>query len=121
MSVLPSFQSTSMSHDERVALLKSGLHEPIEKHWSEPFHDAWLESDGEDERVRFAMAFAAELAAAQPVIKPGELIIGCNGETVETVTGLMAAMDDAGGKVRLELLKPSGDRRLVTVKRKMDE
>ena len=44
--------------------------------WCEPFHEAWREGDGLDLRVRFARAQAAEMAAAVPVLTPGELIIG---------------------------------------------
>ncbi len=44
--------------------------------WCEPFHEAWLAHEQDDARVRLAYARAAELAAARPVIAPGELIIG---------------------------------------------
>ena len=42
----------------------------------EPFHEAWLTHEGEDVRIRLARAQAAEMAAARPVIKPRELLIG---------------------------------------------
>jgi trans-4-hydroxy-L-proline dehydratase len=46
--------------------------------WAEPFHDAWQAGLGLDLPVRFAQAQAAEMAAARPFVKPGELIIGHN-------------------------------------------
>jgi formate C-acetyltransferase len=46
--------------------------------WDEPFYDAWLANAGIDERLRYARAQAAELAAARPYIRAGELIIGNN-------------------------------------------
>ena len=46
--------------------------------WAEPFHDAWVAAEGEDDCLRFARAQAAEMAAARPFIKPGELVIGNN-------------------------------------------
>ena len=42
----------------------------------EPFHKAWCANETVDFRLRLARAQAAELAAAAPVVKPAELIIG---------------------------------------------
>lgn len=42
----------------------------------EPFHAAFAAHEHEDLRIRLAQAQAAEMAAVQPVIHPGELIIG---------------------------------------------
>ena len=67
-----------MTRDERIATLKAHLADPIEPVWAEPFHEAWLAAEGDPEPLRFARAQSAELAAAVPVIKPGELIVGCN-------------------------------------------
>jgi len=44
--------------------------------WAEPFHKTWLENEGCEFVTRLARAQAAELAAAVPFIKPGELVIG---------------------------------------------
>lgn len=44
----------------------------------EPFHDAWQAHAAADPRVRLARALAAEMAAVQPVLTAGELIIGGN-------------------------------------------
>src|SRR4029453_16701597 len=46
--------------------------------WEEPFHDAWQAGLGLEPVLRFAQVQAAEMAAARPFIKPGELIIGNN-------------------------------------------
>lgn len=62
----------------RLALIRRHLSESPPCVWAEPFHDAWQAADGEDERVRFALGQAAEMAAARPFVKPGELIIGNN-------------------------------------------
>ena len=60
----------------RIELLRAHLFDPIRVERGEPFHEAWLAAEGEDPRVRLARAQAAELAAARPFIKPGELVIG---------------------------------------------
>jgi pyruvate-formate lyase len=62
-----------------------GAHTPAI--WEEPFHDAWQAGLGLDTRVRFAEAQAAEMAAARPFVKPGELIIG-NNALCPAVTGM---------------------------------
>ncbi len=67
-----------MRHEKRLELIREHLRDPIPATWAEPFHEEWLAAEGEDERVRHARAVAAELAAADPVIKPGELVIGNN-------------------------------------------
>lgn len=56
--------------------------------WHEPFHEAWLAHEHADPRLRLAYAQAAELAAVQPVIMPGELIVG--GVTRASVVSLQA-------------------------------
>ncbi|MBM4086859.1 MAG: hypothetical protein FJ272_18885, partial [Planctomycetes bacterium] len=71
----------------RIELLKKRLKEPRPSVWAEPFHDAWLAAEGLDARVRFARAQAAEMAAAKPFVKPGELIIG-NNALRSVITGL---------------------------------
>jgi len=63
---------------DRIETLRKHLKDPIELVWAEPFHEAWIEGEGMDDRVRFARSQKAELIAARPVIKPGELIIGNN-------------------------------------------
>ena len=74
----------------RLELLRQHLRDPAPAAWAEPFHEAWLASEGEDDRVRFARAQRAEMAAAKPFIKPGELIVG-NNALRSTVTGLPTA------------------------------
>jgi hypothetical protein len=67
-----------MDPTQRIETLKASLFESIAPVWDEPFHEAWMAAEGEDPLVRLAMAQTAELAAARPVIKPGEVIIGNN-------------------------------------------
>jgi formate C-acetyltransferase len=67
-----------IDHATRVKLLRSQLADPIEPEWDEPFHNAWMAAEGDPEVLRLAKAQAAELAAACPVIKAGEIIIGNN-------------------------------------------
>ena len=63
---------------QRLELLRKHLGDSAPPVWDEPFHEAWLADVNADERVRLARAQAAEMAAAKPFIKPGELIIGNN-------------------------------------------
>ena len=72
---------------DRLSVLKAQLNDSSPEVWSEPFHDAWQFGLGLDERIRLAQAQAAEMAAARPFIKPGELIIG-NNALRSVVTGL---------------------------------
>ena len=62
----------------RTDLLRKHLREPLPLAWGEPFHETWLQHEGVDFPVRFGRAHAAEMAAARPYIKPGELVIGGN-------------------------------------------
>lgn len=63
---------------DRIELLKSHLFESVPPVWEEPFHEAWLAAEGLDLRVQQGRAIAAEMAAARPFVKAGELIIGHN-------------------------------------------
>jgi pyruvate-formate lyase len=63
---------------DRIELLKQHLFEGLPPVWEEPFHVAWLAAEGQDLRVQQARAMAAEMAAARPFVKPGELLIGHN-------------------------------------------
>ena len=63
---------------ERLEVLRKHLRESPPPVWGEPFHQAWMAGGNLDERVRFAQAQAAEMCAAKPFIKPGELVIGNN-------------------------------------------
>lgn len=63
---------------QRLDILRETLAARPAPIWDEPFHTAWLAGLGLDPAVRFAQAQAAEMAAARPFIKPGELIIGNN-------------------------------------------
>ncbi len=74
----------------RIDLLRKHLKDTTPAVWAEPFHEAWLASQGEDARIRFARAQRAEMAAAKPVVKPGELIVG-NNALRSVVTGLPTA------------------------------
>ena len=49
--------------------------EPI---WAEPFHEAWMANEGCEYRIRLARSQAAELAAARPSVRAGELVVGDN-------------------------------------------
>ncbi len=71
----------------RLELLRKTLKDTVPPVWAEPFHEAWTAAHGADPRVRLARAQAAEMAAARPWIKPGELIIG-NNALRPIVTGL---------------------------------
>ena len=53
-----------------------------------------------------------------PDIAQRELIVGCNGAPVKSVRDLNAALQKAPAneKVRLEILEPAGDRRIISVK-----
>ncbi len=62
----------------RLELLRKHLTESASPVWGEPFHSSWMAGINLDGRVRLAQAQAAEMCAAKPFIKPGELIIGNN-------------------------------------------
>lgn len=79
-----------MVHADRLALLKEHLYDPAPRSWAEPFHEAWMAAEGKEARVRLATAQAAEMAAAVPFIKPGELILG-NDALCPVVTGRYGA------------------------------
>ena len=72
---------------ERLALLKEHLRDSGPTIWEEPFHEAWVAGEGLAPCVRLARAQAAEMSAAKPFIKPGEVIIG-NNSVRSSVTGL---------------------------------
>ena len=72
---------------QRLEILRKHLSDSVPPIWDEPFHEAWIAGEGSDPRVRFARAQAAEMAAAKPFVKPGELIIG-NNALRPVVTGL---------------------------------
>jgi formate C-acetyltransferase len=65
-----------MHNRERMQLLKAHLRERPAGVWAEPFHEAWLAAEGDPLPLRLARAQAAEMAAARPFVKPGELIVG---------------------------------------------
>ena len=78
-----------MEHSDRVAQLLQALRgsqppdtgssapgsdpKPV---WAEPFHHAWMANEGCEHRIRLAHSQAAELAAAHPHVRPGELVVG---------------------------------------------
>jgi hypothetical protein len=72
---------------DRLELIRKHLKVTPPPVWAEPFHDAWTANEGVNERLRFARAQAAEMAAARPFVKPGELIVG-NNALRPIVTGL---------------------------------
>lgn len=72
---------------ERLELIKRNLNTSVPTVWSEPFYDTWVETEGCDQRIRFALSQSAEMASAKPFIKPGELIIG-NNALRSFITGL---------------------------------
>ena len=75
---------------QRVEVLRAHLEDSPPPVWGEPFHEAWIAGEGVADRIRFAQAQAAEMAAAKPFVKPGELIIGNNSLRC-IVTGLPTA------------------------------
>jgi len=72
---------------KRNGILKRHLKDAADPIWAEPFHDSWMAGEGVDFRARFARAQAAEMAAAEPYLKPGELVIG-NNALRPVVTGI---------------------------------
>lgn len=72
---------------ERLELLQEHLRKSGPTVWDEPFYEAWLAGEGLSRSMRFAQSQAAEMAAAKPYIKPGELIIG-NNALRSIITGL---------------------------------
>jgi len=40
-----------MDHSQRIETLKASLFEPIAPVWEEPFHEAWLAAEGEEELI----------------------------------------------------------------------
>jgi serine protease Do len=76
---------------------------------------------GYTERDRGAVIVAlVDDEKSRPALEPGELIVACNDKPVETVAALAQALkartDDRA--VKLELINPQGDRRVVEYKRK---
>ena len=63
---------------KRLEVLRKHLRESAPPVWGEPFHEAWMAGVNLDKCVCLAQAQAAEMSAAKPFIKPGELIIGNN-------------------------------------------
>jgi len=91
----------------RIETLKAHLLDsPPPAVCDQSFHDAWIAAGDIDERVRFATAQAAEMAAARPWIKPGELILGANA-LGPLVTGMPATFGHgiAVDRVRLAELR----------------
>ncbi|MBM4038199.1 MAG: hypothetical protein FJ290_06750, partial [Planctomycetes bacterium] len=75
------------NHQDRLSTLRAHLRDAPAHVWAEPFHEAWVAAEGLDPCRRFATAQAAEMAAARPFVKPGELVIGSNALR-SVVTGL---------------------------------
>jgi len=71
-----------------------------------------------DDTDRGVLVMEIEGDPEQAKIKPGEVIVACNTQEFETVGGLLAALQGAkkNETVRLQILDPSGDRRIVNVK-----
>lgn len=72
---------------ERLELLKEHLRDSGPTAWDEPFYSTWLENESHSNPVRFAKSQSAEMAAAKPFIKSGELVIG-NNALKSIITGL---------------------------------
>jgi formate C-acetyltransferase len=70
--------SVTLEAVRRTDVIREHLRESAQPVWEEPFHEAWMAGEGLDFPVRFARAQAAEMAAAKPCVKPGELVIGNN-------------------------------------------
>jgi pyruvate-formate lyase len=72
---------------ERLELLKEHLRDPGPTIWREPFYKTWIAGEGLSNAIRLAKSQSAEMAAARPFVKPGELIIG-NNALRSVITGL---------------------------------
>jgi serine protease Do len=74
-----------------------------------------------DETERGVLVTQIDADAKQtPRIKPGEMIVACDGQEVKSVGELLAALKAAPQKesFRLQVLEPGGDRRIVNFKRR---
>ncbi|MGD8453308.1 MAG: trypsin-like peptidase domain-containing protein [Phycisphaerae bacterium] len=74
-----------------------------------------------DETDRGVFVVSIEgVVEGRPRVGAGELIVACDGEEVTTVGELLKALDSVrpGEDVRLQVLDPQGDRRIVRVKTK---
>ena len=72
-----------------------------------------------DAAVRGVVVMGWNTSEKSPVdIQPGEVVVGCNDRPVKSVRDLNEAMKDVpkNRNVRLEILEPTGDRRIVTIK-----
>ncbi len=72
-----------------------------------------------DEQTRGVVVFGLDDRwDAAPDIKPLEVLVACNDKPVKSVFDLNAVLKDvpANENVRLEVLEPTGDRRIISVK-----
>lgn len=77
--------------------------------------DLWMNRYDAVPRGVMIMRLDGPPGEAAPDVQPFELVVGCNGKPVSSVHDLNEQLEGvaAGEKVRLEILEPTGDRRIV--------
>ncbi|MBP7747898.1 MAG: trypsin-like peptidase domain-containing protein [Phycisphaerae bacterium] len=77
--------------------------------------DFWMGRYDEVPRGVMIMRLDEQSTEAAPDVQPFEVVVGCNGRPVSSVHELNELLKGvaAGEKVRLEILEPTGDRRIV--------
>ena len=88
----------------RLELIRTHLGDCPAPQWAEPFHEAWLESEGLDFPRRFARSQAVEMGAVRPFVKPGELIIG--GNSVRSLVSALPTPFRTGIRLNADLSEP---------------
>ncbi len=77
----------------------------------------------EDDQRGVAIMAVDTARVGSDELQPGNLIVSCNGESVQSVgepnESLQSTPD--GSRVRLEILEPTGDRRIISVRRNSAE
>jgi len=76
---------------------------------------------GYDEDDRGVLVLASiESAADPPEISPEELIVACNGRSVDTVAALSRVLEqvEKGKRIKLDVVNADGERRTVRCRRK---
>ena len=74
-----------------------------------------------DESERGVLVMKVKAAPnSKPKIRPDEVIVACEGKPVSSVGELLAVLKNAAGKkrIRLQILEPNGDRRIIHVERR---
>ena len=73
-----------------------------------------------DETERGVIVGKVNRSDANRKVRPGEVIVACEGKPVSSVGELLAVLKNAAGKkrIRLQILEPNGDRRIIHVERR---